>query len=395
MAVLNDWQKITRVLPGKPFGDEADGDLTVSASADQPQTKQSCSGTGGSTTLTLAVAAFSNGDIILIHQTRGTGVDQWEINQVLSGGGTTSLTLKKALQYTYTDSGASQAQAIKVPRYKNLVINTSVVWSAPAWDGNLGGIGVFAAKSVSGAGGLSSSARGHERGTADTGHGQTGGGSVGASVADQYTPNGSGGGGGQKGQTGGSQEGAGGGGGGNGVAGDRGHTLSVSNYGQGGLAVGTADFTSFSLGGGGGSGGADGQSRVGSGSHGGKGAGAWLVFSKEWTLTGSCPNTGDNGVNGDSGASWAGGGGGGAGGSFLLVCQTATLGSNLITALGGIHGNGNNQGGDTNNGGDGAVGRVAVHHSGTVSGTTNPTFTDVTDASLKESSGGGAFLFDF
>lgn len=65
----------------------------------------------------------------------------------------------------------------------------------------------------------------------------------------------------------------------------------------------------------------------------------------------------------------------------------AVLGSNLLTATGGAGGT------ETRAGGNGSTGRIAVHHYGTVTGTTNPTFTDVTDASLIET--GGSFLFNF
>lgn len=136
MAVLNAWQKIDRVLPGKPFGDGVDGDY--SSGTIPTITYRSCSGSSGSTTLTLGSPGFSNGDIILIHQTRGTGAGQWEINKIVSGGGTASLTLQYQLQYTYTDSGDSQAQAIKIPRYNN--VTCSGTWTVTAWNGDIGGI---------------------------------------------------------------------------------------------------------------------------------------------------------------------------------------------------------------------------------------------------------------
>ena len=88
-------------------------------------------------------------------------------------------------------------------------------------------------------------------------------------------------------------------------------------------------------------------------------------------------------MNGTSGTdvNSSGGGGGGAGGSCLIACQVATLGTNVITATAGT---GGASGGAGGNGGNGSVGRIAIHHSGTVTGTTNPTFTDVSDGSLTE-----------
>lgn len=65
------------------------------------------------------------------------------------------------------------------------------------------------------------------------------------------------------------------------------------------------------------------------------------------------------------------------------MCKTATLGTNFLTAVGG-----NN----ANIAGVGSVGRIAVHHSGIVTGTTNPTFYDQLDLTLVEK-GGGFFQF--
>jgi hypothetical protein len=69
----------------------------------------------------------------------------------------------------------------------------------------------------------------------------------------------------------------------------------------------------------------------------------------------------------------------------LVVCQTAALGTNALVSTGGAGGTGSG-----GNGGGGSVGRIAIHHSGAITGTTNPTFTDVEDTTLVES--GGAFF---
>src|SRR3990167_845309 len=102
MATLNSWQKLTRVLGSSPFGDGRDGALTISGNTTQSLTVKSCSGSSGGTTLTLASAGFTNADVVIIHQSRGTGVGQWEVNSIASGGGTATLTVSQALQYTYT-----------------------------------------------------------------------------------------------------------------------------------------------------------------------------------------------------------------------------------------------------------------------------------------------------
>jgi len=373
MAVLNDWQKLDRVLNGQPFGNGVDG--AYSSATIPTLTKDSCSGTATSTALTTTGSTFANGDILLIHQTRGTGVGQWEINKVASGGGSTSLTLQVALNYTYTDSGASQTQAVKIPQYTDCTVQSGT-WTVPGWDGNVGGIAPFAVKgTMTVTGTISTNGVGFGGGNYSTGQATSGEGTVGAQTG-QESPNGNGGGGGTvaNGQWGG------GGGGGNGAAGIRGSGNEATGWGQGGLAVGTADLLTFDIGGGGG-----GPFVVsGTGGVGGSGAGGTIIFAKAITITGGMAHAGSNGTKDQNG------GGGGAGGSCLIVCQTAILGSNLITTTGG---NGGGKGDGERYGGDGGTGRIAVHHSGTVTGTTNPTFTDVTDTSLVESGGGAFFAF--
>lgn len=385
MAILNDWQKLTRVVSGKPFGDGSDG--AYSSATIPTLTKDSCSGAATSTTLTTTGSTFANGDVLLIHQTRGTGVGQWEINKVASGGGSTSLTLQEALYYTYTDSGASQAQAIKVVQYTDVTVQTGT-WTIPAWDGNTGGILVLASNgtftqtggmngdgsaSSANAGGASTAAGGTGKGfsggvgragtvtTANQGEGTSGAGS------QSTTANGSGGGGGN------SDGGTGGGGGANATNGADG-TGGVT-VGAGGTASGSADLTTITFGGGGG--GAQRNSTSAGEYSGGAGGGAiMIIFAKDIQASGVASF--DGGAS--AAAFWPGGGG--AGGSILLVCQTATLDTNKFTASAGT---------GTDEGGDPSVGRIAVHHSGTVTGTTTPTFTDVEDSSLIESGTSGFF----
>ena len=60
------------------------------------------------------------------------------------------------------------------------------------------------------------------------------------------------------------------------------------------------------------------------------------------------------------------GGGAGAGGSVLIKAQTATLGTNLIAALGGTGGTGNGYGGSGGNG------RIVLDYFNSYTGTANP-----------------------
>jgi len=385
MANLYDWQKITRVLPGKPFGDGKDG--AYSSATIPTLVYKSCSGSADSTTLTASTSSpFAVGDILLLHQTRGTGAGQWEINRV-SAVGSGSYTMQKALKYTYTDSGASQAQAIKIPRYTNVTVQSGT-WTITDWNGDTGGILAFASNgTVTVTGTISADGKGFVLGygaTPPPNTGETGvQGESSVNVGDVSTSaNGNGGGGGSDTVTGGSHSGAGGGGGGNGGAGSNGTTGSYSGTaGSGGEADGSADLSDFVLGGGGGGGG--GYDSI-SGGHGGNGGGGIFIFAKIITVEGAISADGATG----SGANNMGGGGGGAGGSCLIVCQSGTLGNTLIGATGGSGGDGGTYGGD---GGAGGTGRIAVHHSSTVTGTTSPTFTDVTDTSLVESAGGVFF----
>jgi hypothetical protein len=390
MANLNSWQKITRVLPGLPFGDGIDGDYN--SSSIPTMTYRSCSGSSGSTTLTLGSAGFSNGDLILIHQTRGTGAGQWEINKIVSGGGTTSLTLQTALQYTYTDSGASQSQVVKIPRYNNVTC-PSGTWTVPSWNGDTGGILVLAAKgTVTITGTINATGVGFQAGAqvsgADVG-GQQGEGTSGGGGGTSSSANGNGGGGGGTGS--GLDGGAGGGGGGNGTSGQNGGAGQQPSGGAGGATAGSSDLTVAVFGGGGGSGSA-GRNGSNIGYAGGPGGGAIFIFAKTINITNSITINGTNGANATTNN--GGGGGGGSGGSFLIACNTATLNSSLVTAVGGTGGTAGTSNGGNRQGGNGGVGRIALHYSGSYSGSTNPTLYANLDPSLVEATG-GSFLYNF
>lgn len=375
MAVLNSWQKITRVIDGKPFGDGIDGDY--SSSTIPTMIYRSCSGSSGSTTLTLGSSGFSNGDLILIHQTRGTGVGQWEINKVVSGGGTTSLTLQTALQYTYTDSGASQAQAVKIFRYNNVTC-PSGTWTVPSWNGDTGGILTLAARgTLTVSGTITAYASGYVGGTSWIGNGQrySGEGTAGTAVA-QTNANGNSGGGANI-----INQWATGGGGGHVSAGGNGNQTSPSVRGLGGNNYfGTNDLTNMIFGGAGGGSGKDTGSSTSNGANGG---GIIAFFAKSITeITGTITTTGGSSSNADTS------GGAGAGGSVLIVCKDAVLGTNKITSLAGTPGTGTMQGGTA------SIGRIALHYSGTYSGSTNPTLYANQDTTLVESAG-GIFFHNF
>jgi hypothetical protein len=358
MANLAAYQKIDRVITGLPFGDGADGSATVSS---DPNTRATITGTATQTTGTAGSTAFANGDLVILHQTQGTGVGQWEVNKVASGGGSTSLTFQVAHNFTY----ATGAQIIKIPRYTTATVSAH---SVTAWNGTTGGVEVIVGKtSITVSGSPSASSKGFRGGVASGGNGQkpSGEGTVGT-YANQYTPNGNGGGGPL---INGSITS--GGGGGHAAAGGNGSTVSGSGtLGQGGSQVGSADLVTMQMGGGGGGAGRD---IGGSLSDGAIGAGILILISKDISQSAGAKADG-----GSSGNATDASGGAGAGGSILYVCDTATLGSGLSTTAAGTAGTA------TSPGGTASVGRIAIHHKGTVTGTSTPTFTDVTDTSLVE-----------
>ena len=121
------------------FGTGEDGVLTISSNTTDSPIDSSCSGTSGTTSLSATNASFEAGQLILIHQSRGTGVGQWELNKISSYVAGT-ITTVLSLSYTYTDSGASQAQVLVVKQYSGITINSGKTLTAKAWDGNIGGI---------------------------------------------------------------------------------------------------------------------------------------------------------------------------------------------------------------------------------------------------------------
>lgn len=384
MAVLNNWQKISRVLPGLPFGDGSAGAATIGS---DPNVRVTATGTASSSSLTVGATTLADGDMIIIHQTQGTNANQWEVNRVASGGGTTNIVLAVALQYTYTTG----AQAIKFALNTTVTVNSHNV---AGWDGSTGGIGVYAGRnsvtisgaiSINGGAGANGNASGTSAG--GTGGGFRGGnGQANANSYQNFSGEGwasaqtqsrdrsdNAGGGAQT-----TSSAPRGGGGGNGTAGSDGE--SSQNFpGIGGEVAGAADGTTFTLGGGGGGAGKD-NTNNGAGA-GGAGAGAIIIFTELLTSTSAGVNANGGAGGAGTGGGTSSGGGGGAGGTIIVVCGTAALGTDTLVAAAGA--------GGSPGGGNGGVGRIAVHHRGTISGSTsNPSFTDVTDVSLFESLGG-------
>lgn len=399
MGYLNPWQRIDRVIRGRPYGDGREGVYTSTTIPSLTVRNGSGTNSSGQKTLVLTSLGFTNGDVVLIHQTRGDGVENWEINKIVNGGGTNTLYLLKDLHYTFTGAGTSQFQVIKVLMYSDISV-TSGIWNISAWDKYINGLFIIASR---GSGILSNGINGNGCGffggpatNTDGSRGFQSEGNAGDGTATRnYTKNGNGGGGGDL-CTGATRYGGGGAGGGSGTAGDNaqpsyGTTSGTGNQAQGGDSCGSSDGTTIGLGGGGGGGSSQSQMS----GKGGKGGAIMMLFIKHLDCS-SASAISLNGEDGEDISTEAGGGGGGGGGQILICCETAVLGSDKITAHGGDLGVGGFSfgGGSTiyGDGGHGAEGRIAIHHSGIVTGSTSPNFTDILDTSLKEKQPGIGLL---
>lgn len=347
------------------YGRGLDGALTVSADATHSRASAGCAGTVSTKTLTLdSASSFANDDLVLIHQTRGTDAGKWELNRIVSGGGSTTLTLESDLEITYVDSGADQAQVIELKEYTSVTIDAGKTLSAPQWDGSKDGILAFLCNGSTVINGtLSAAIKGFAGGSGGGDGAAWAGEGTGAASAQNVTnPAGSGG---------GSQHVSSAGGG---------HASTMSGpESTEGTSVGTANGVNLNLGAGGG-----GTAENSSSGAGGRGGGIVAVFSKIFTVnpsTGAVIVTGGNGVNATRGGS------GGAAGAILVKCQVGSLGTTLMTATHGNQGTGT-----TGNSTNGSDGRIHVDYGSTLSGTTSPTLDSSQDSILNDN--GGAFLFN-
>ncbi len=324
------------------FGNGSDGNLIISSNTTDAPIDASCSGSDGAFSLSATNAAFVPGQCILIHQSRGTGVGNWELNKILSYS-TGTIVLKYPLQNAYTDSGASQAQVIVLKQYLSVTVNSAITWSAKQWNGDTGGILAFLCKgtvniignwSADNAGFLGGTSYNSTGGIQGQGEGTVGTGS------NLKTANGNGGGGGR-------------------------------------AEYGSQQWS----GGGGGGGAAKGSSNV----NGGRGAGILFTACSDFIVSGFLYSRGGNGGGLDGSPT---GSGGGAGGSILLKCQNATLGSSLVGLSGGTGGSSSYG----TPGGNGSVGRIHLDYSKSYTGSSSPALDVTLDPKIKPFFRGGAGL---
>lgn len=370
--------QIYEVLAGRPFGRGIHGSATLSA---DPHTRRRGSGTSGTATLTLSASAYADGDLILIHQSWNTATgteENYEVNQIASGGGTTTLTLENNLARTY-----SNAQVLDIKEYVNLTISSFTVtgWTqanqwggllaisalgAVTWSGTITNKGGDGFGSTIDTGGKPSPAGGFRGGwnSTDASIAQQGDGWAGA-PSESQSANGNGGG-------GGTNAGAGrnpGGSGGNATSGGS----AGGNGGAGGSSAGNTALTSLFFGGGGGGGNSPDNTQNAGG--GGSGGGAGIFWFNNLTITGSGNFNGGNGGS----VAFDSDGASGAGGSVLLNVQNATIGTNLLTATGG---------GAVGLAPAGSNGRFRINYGSKVTGTTNPSASTNQDVKLNVNSGG-------
>lgn len=336
------------------FGSGIDGFATLSGT-DVP-IDSAALGTSGTRSLTATNASFTANQIILIHQSQGTGAGKWELNQIAAyTSGTITTTTMLANSYT---TGA-QVRAVK--QYTGVTVSGTL--TAKAWNGTTGGILAWlCAGNTAIAGTVSASGQGF-RNNVVTGDRAQGEGTAGVPTTSN-TANGNGGGGGGGNLDGGHVEAGHGGGGGNGTSGGSPGTRNVSPGGTGGSSAGAADLTTMTFGGAGGYGGNGFGS--GSGRAGGAGGGLICIFSQDLSISGAVVANGNSGTSSND---RGGAGGGGAGGSIFMKGTTAALGTGLTAATGGS--GGVCTGAFTGTAGSGGAGRVRIE-SCRLSGTTTP-----------------------
>lgn len=394
-------QQIYDVLPGQPFGR---GQNTLNITSDDIA-RAYCAGSSGSYSLSVGSkqGTFVNGDLILIHQTRhGTDADNWQLNLIVSGAGTSTFTLLFPLDRAFTcQTGSTSAERAQVAQFKEVNIADMSTLSILGWratasynDHGWGGIYPIAVNTllvvngtVDGNGkdgwrtsqdhNTSDSADFYEhvntvgggfRGgwnSTDSGGAAAGEGRLGSFATETTNKQTSGGGGANS---------SGAGGGGHKSAGEAG------GDGQAGDSQGNDALTRAWMGGAGG-GGHDQGAQAPSGGNGGA---LFFIWANRIKVLGGLKVNGGNGLNGTGGGPRRSAGG--AGGGILINCNIADLGNNLVTAIGGLKGG--------VNAGDGSDGIIRINYGGKIlSGSaTDPVFTSAFDPKLSVHNGAGLIM---
>jgi Cys-rich repeat protein len=354
--------------------------------------------------LVQTMGTFVPGQRVILHQTQSPGADagRYEFNRVTAVSGQ-MVQLETPLAGAFTTDATRRAQIVVVQEYAALTVAATGSLTAPAWNGQIGGIlAVEVAGDASILGSINMDGRGfrgpaHPCQTMPTlvyrrcSAGQQGESYTGVGTASTARNGGGGGGGGQ-----GQDCGAGGGGaygtaGTNGAPGD---CNGSTTYGEcaptcpnppgiAGTTYGAATLgTNMFLGSGGGEGGAD-EDGANPGPGGNGGGLIFLRAGGTVTVSGILTASGVDGGNGDQFSCGGrgcgqGGGGGGSGGAIRLLSTGAVTfaASAQVRALGGGGGLCSCRTVDIDRSspaGRGGVGRIGVQ-APAVNGTSNPAF---------------------
>lgn len=326
------------------FGSGSDGDLDIAANTTEAPIDSTAVTSGAN--LTATNPSFVANQMIMIHQSQGTGAGGWEVNQIqsYSVGVLTP-------QVTQVNTYGTGAQVRVLPQYKSVTVESGKTYTAKAWNGSVGGLlGWLCTGSVNIIGGLSASGcgfRGAPTGSGQQLTGRRGEGTTGNDQARSSTAqgNGGGGGGGSGDAFGGTFLSAGGGGGGLGTSGTNGNLEGAGNsstdYGRGGNTAGSSDLITMVFGGGGGESGTRNNTDTTSGTC-GTGGGIIFIITSTFVNSGTVVCNGTDASAGDAPES----NGAGAGGSILIKSNVATIGNGTVTALGGAGTKGTASGGN-------------------------------------------------
>ncbi len=352
---------------------------------------------GGTVGTKPSISSFNNGDILIVHQTRGLSADTdptWEVNMKKAGA------LKYNLTRTFVNntgiSDADRAQIIKAVVCNKFSLTNGATLTIPAWDQYKQGIGVIFADEVDLSGGTVdlrnagfmagltggdyAGGRGEgwpdhalspygnypqagdpsagDRAIGRPANGNTGGRGSGTNSNDEYQP--------------------GAGGAGNKNAGNNGsqgtstaYSGSGGDYGLAGAAAGNDSLSKLVFGGAG----SVGAGTTHNGWHpslsAGRGTGNLIIFCRKFKAPYRVIVDGSNAAayNDDR----QGGSSGSAGGNFLLNCIEGELGTDVITALAGT---------GVLRAGSSSIGRIAVRYAKSITGETNPDAVTVQDKTL-------------
>ena len=347
------------------FGDGSDSNLTISSNTTEAPIDSACSGTTGLNSLSATNVSFASGQEILIHQSQGTNAGTYMRNKIISYTAGT-ITLDQALNQSYVTG----AQVLVLKQYGNVTVNSGVTWTAKSWNGTTGGIlGFLCNGTFTCTGSINATGCGFRGGLGaiSAGSGYQGEGTAGVGSVSVYANGNAGGGG-----TGSNDGGADGGSGSNGSSGSNGNSHPNSTtYGIGATLISSnLNLTTMTFGGAGGGGGADDSGGTNQRPTGGNGGGIIFIYANSVSITGSIVANGLSGVN-QHGTSNVDEGGCGAAGSILIKSITVVLGTNLVTAIGGVGVNVS-----------AGYGRNHVDYYTSVTGTTTPTLDSAQDNNL-------------